>query len=453
MSAERDAKERATGSRLARLVDGLIPPALHADPDIQLRSRVLVVASFGLGVLTLAILVVRVVTVPPSLSVLLTAVVVAVMLTLPLVQRATRSHRIAGGLLVGVCLVVLPTLHLLRGVFPDATVALFAVVPLIASFFVGPRAGYVSAAILTATTVALQAVLVAPEAAHVVRFWSTYVTIIAVAPIMTAVLAAAYERGRARTQSRLAASNLALAAASARADAANRGKTDFLRHISHELRTPLNAILGYGELVLDQLRDEGNPIAADVEKIRGASEQLLGLINDMLDISRIEAGAIDIVSAEVDPHALLLQVRDTALPLAAVRHNTLVLDVPDALPRLWTDEQRLRQILLNLVSNACKFTDRGRVILSAAATAEHMRLRVRDTGVGLSPEECARIFEPFVQVHESLERRRQGSGLGLTLSRELALRLDGDITVTSEPGRGSEFTVVLPLRPPAPRPR
>ena len=435
-----------SGHQLARLVDRMIPPELHADHDAQLRSRVLVAASLGLGLLTCAALVVRLATFRPDLGVGVAVVMIGVLFALPFVQRATRSHRFAGGLLVSLLLVSLVVLHLGRGVFPDASLPLFAVVPPLAAFFVGSRAGYVTAVALVVAVLALQAVLVAPLQAQITEFWWTYVALAAVAPLMSAVVAAAYERARARTLRRLAATNLALAEASARADAANRGKTDFLRHVSHDLRTPLNAILGYGELVLEQLHEEGNPVAADVEKLHGASAQLLGLINDLLDISRIEAGIVDIVYAEVDPRLVLMQVHDTAVPLAAANHNTLVLAAPDDLPRLWTDEQRLRQILLNLVGNACKFTDDGQVRLTAEVASGHLLFRVRDTGVGLSAEQCARIFEPFVQVHASPERRRQGSGLGLALSRQLALRLGGELTVTSEPGRGAEFTLTLPLR-------
>ena len=442
-----DHEAQATSRPLARLVDRLIPPELHADIDAQLRSRVLVGASFGLGVLILVAVIVRLATFPFERGVLVGMSVLVVALILPLVQWISRSHRIAGGLMVVVWVLGLLAMNLLRGVFPDATMALFAVVPMIAAFFVGPRWGYASAWFLAVATLGLQAVLVAPQEVQVREFWWSYVVITAVAPLMGAVLAAAYERARARTQGRLAASNRALVEASARADAANRGKTDFLRHVSHELRTPLNAILGYGELVREQLAHERHPAAADVEKLCSASVQLLGLINELLDISRVEAGAVEIRCAEVDPLAVLAQVRDTALPLAAMHHNTLTIAAADRLPTLLTDEQRLRQILLNLVGNACKFTDGGTVAVFAEVAADAMRFRVRDSGVGLTAEQCRVIFEPFVQVHALAERRGQGSGLGLTLSRKLAVRLGGDITVVSEPGAGAEFTLQLPLRP------
>ncbi len=438
--------ERRAGASLARVIDRLIPAQLHAELDSQLRSRVLVFASFGLGLCALAAVVIRVSTFALDPGVLVAVGAMVVIFMLPFIQRATRSHRIAGGLLVGVLLATLVVLHLLRGGFPDASGPIFAIVPLIATFFVGPRFGFVSVAAIAAVLVGLQALLVPASAAQIAEFWWTFVGVTAIVPLMTAVLAAAYERARAQTQGQLAASNLALAEASARADAANRGKTEFVRHVSHELRTPLNAILGYGELIREQLGDEDHPAIADMDALRGASHQLLALINELLDISRAEAGMLDVVIAEVDPIVVLTQVRDTALPLARANLNTLTLVVDEGLPRLRSDEQRLRQILLNLVGNACKFTERGRVEIVVAGAAGELLFRVRDTGVGLTPEQCARIFQPFVQVHESAERRRQGSGLGLTLSRELALRLGGDITVVSEPGRGTEFTLRLPLR-------
>lgn len=448
MQDEADRDARRAGAGLILAIDRLIPTSLHADANSQLRSRVLVIGSIGLGLLTSAALAIRVLTFPFEPGVLIGSAGIAVMFSLPLIQRATRSHRIAGGLLVAVLVVILVALHLLRAVLPDPSIAVFAVVPLVAAFFVGTRFGFITAVLLASAAVALHVVLAAATQAQILDFWWTYAAIAAASPLMSAVLAAAYERARAETQSRLEATNVALAAASARAEAANHSKTEFLRHISHELRTPLNAISGYGELVHDQLSDEDNPLAADVDKIRRASAQLLGLINELLDLSRVEAGALEINYAEVEARDVIAEVLDTAAPLAAANHNTLASADPGPLPRLVTDAQRLRQILLNLVSNACKFTERGRVELAAEATAVDLRFRVRDTGVGLSAEERARIFEPFVQVHASEERRRQGSGLGLALSRELARRLGGDISVESEPGRGAEFTLRLPLRPP-----
>jgi adenylate cyclase len=176
------------------------------------------------------------------------------------------------------------------------------------------------------------------------------------------------------------------------------------------------------------------------------------LITDLLDISRIEAGAVDLELSDVSLAALLAEVRDTTAPLAAANYDQVVLDVEGALPDIRTDRHRLRQVLLNLTSNACKFTERGRVVLSAETAPDDpvaVLLRVRDTGVGMTAEQLARIFEPFVQVHASIARRRQGSGLGLTISRRLVEALGGAITVESQPGLGTTCTVRLPRYHPA----
>ena len=179
-------------------------------------------------------------------------------------------------------------------------------------------------------------------------------------------------------------------------------------------------------------------------KIRGASQQLIALINDLLDISRIEAGALDIALGEVSLGSLVHEVREMSLPLAAANNNTILAAVAEDVPRVVSDERRLRQVLLNLASNACKFTERGRIVLEAVTDGDGAALRVRDTGCGMTPEQVARLFEPFVQVHPSAAHRGKGTGLGLALSRRLVESLGGSISVESEPGRGTQFTVRLP---------
>jgi len=428
-------------------LDRLIPAALHAEPEVQLRSRVLVASSFGIGAFALVSLIVRLATAPFDRGAIVGFVAIAVISTLPWVQRYSRSYRLAGGIFVALLLVVFPAFHLLLGVFPAPALVLFPILPLLQTFFVGGRSGLVTAVVLALTILALCLGLPPPGPERLTALSWTFMSLGAATCLMIAVIAFAFERARVRSQARLQAANIAFEEAHAQAEAANRSKTEFLRHVSHELRTPLNSILGYGELVQEALADEGNLAhAADLEKIRDASRQLLGLINDLLDISRIEAGAVDLEFAEVTPLRLLEQVRDTILPLISANHNTLDLVVAPDLPPLITDEQRLRQILLNLLSNASKFTDQGRIVVTAETTADALVLRVRDTGAGMTPEQCSRLFEPFAQVHASLALRRQGTGLGLALSRRLVEQLGGTIAVRSEPGHGSEFTIHLPLR-------
>ena len=427
--------------------DRLIPAALHAEAEAQFRSRVLVAGCIGIAVLALAAVLVRLATVPFDRGVILAFVAIAVVSAIPWVQYRYRSYRLAGGLYVANAIVTLPAFHLLLGVFPAPALIMFPVPSLLLTFFVGGRSGLYSAVGLALTILALRIVLPPPGPEKLATLAWTFVAVGMATCVLVALVAIAFERARVNSQARLQAANIAFEEAHARAEAANRSKTEFLRHMSHELRTPLNSILGYGALVQEALAEEGNLAhTADLEKIRDASQQLLALINDLLDISRIEAGAVDLEFAEVTPLRLLEQARDTVLPLLAVNHNTLELVVAPDLPPLITDEQRLRQVLLNLLSNASKFTESGRIVVTADATADALVLRVRDSGVGMTPEQCARLFEPFAQVHASLALRRQGTGLGLALSRGFVEQLGGTITVRSEPGRGSEFTVHLPLR-------
>jgi signal transduction histidine kinase len=428
-------------------LDRLIPAALHAEPETQLRSRVLVAGCFGIAGLALASMLVRMATVPLDGGAILAFAAIAVVSMLPWVQHRYRSYRLAGGLYVANAVITLPIFHLLLGFFPAPALIMFPVPPLLLTFFVGGRSGLFTAVGLALSIVALRLALPLPGPEQLATLAWTFAAVGAATCVLVALVAFAFERARVGSQARLQAANIAFEEAHARAEAENRSKTEFLRHVSHELRTPLNSILGYGELVQEALADEGNLAhAADLDKIRDASQQLLALINDLLDISRIEAGAVDLEFAEVTPIRLLEHVRDTVLPLLSANHNTLELVVAPDLPPLITDEQRLRQVLLNLLSNASKFTERGRIVVTADTAADALVLRVRDSGVGMTPEQCARLFEPFAQVHASLALRRQGTGLGLALSRRLVEQLGGTITVRSEPSHGSEFTIHLPLR-------
>ena len=230
------------------------------------------------------------------------------------------------------------------------------------------------------------------------------------------------------------------------ARAANRAKSDFLAVMSHELRTPLNAIGGYAELLEMGIRGPINDEQRhDLERIRASQQHLLGLISGVLDMSRIEAGrvAYDIEPTPVDP--FLDEIVGLVAPLARAKSLALEHAVSDPGLAVLADREKLRQILLNLFSNAIRYTPAGgRITIAAEASGEDVAITTSDTGIGIAPDALERIFEPFVQLDRSLTRVREGIGLGLSISRDLARGMGGEITVESRQGEGARFTLTLP---------
>ncbi|MFL5597655.1 MAG: ATP-binding protein, partial [Gemmatimonadaceae bacterium] len=231
-----------------------------------------------------------------------------------------------------------------------------------------------------------------------------------------------------------------------RADEANRAKSQFLAAMSHELRTPLNAIGGYAELITLGLRGPVTEAqAADLERIKRSQQHLLEIINDILNLSRIEAGQTVYENSPVVIKDVLEAVGQMIEPQAAAKGlKFVVVQCPENVIA-WADRTKVDQVLLNLLSNAVKFTNVGTVSLECEwQNHGQVRLRVRDTGTGIAGDELDRIFQPFVQVGRSLTQRLEGTGLGLAISRDLARGMGGDITVTSKIGEGSAFTLSLP---------
>jgi signal transduction histidine kinase len=229
---------------------------------------------------------------------------------------------------------------------------------------------------------------------------------------------------------------------------ASENKSQFVSSVSHELRTPLNAIIGLTEMMVTNAARFGTEKALEpLKRVNAAGTHLLGLINQVLDLSKIEAGKLELNPESVSLAPLIDEVIGTARQLAEQNKNRLVVEAEKSLGAVTVDPMRLRQILLNLLSNACKFTKQGEVKLKARRVAnggDWIELAVSDTGIGMTPEQQAKLFAEFTQADSLTARRFGGTGLGLAISRRLARMMGGDVTVTSEPGKGSVFTVRLP---------
>jgi len=235
------------------------------------------------------------------------------------------------------------------------------------------------------------------------------------------------------------------------AEEANRAKSSFLANMSHELRTPLNAIIGYSEMLREEATDqEQSGMLPDLEKICTAGKHLLALINDILDLSKIEAGKTELVLETFDVSGLIAEIVTTIKPLLERNNNTLEIHGADAGDLMHADLVRVRQCLLNLLSNACKFTEHGTITLQVRRVTEPsgdwITFRVTDTGIGMTPEQQSRLFQDFSQADASTTRKYGGTGLGLAISQRFCHMMGGDIMVESIQGQGSTFTILLPAK-------
>ena len=253
-----------------------------------------------------------------------------------------------------------------------------------------------------------------------------------------------------KLEQKVAQRTQSLTQAMEQADSANKAKSEFLANMSHELRTPLNAIIGYSEILIEEAEDlEFEDFIPDLQKICGAAKHLLGLINDVLDLSKIEAGRMEIYAETFAINSLIEDVVGTIAPLVAQKNNQLIVNCDPEIGEMYADLTKVRQNLFNLLSNACKFTEAGNISLTVnryeLEQQPWIQFQVQDSGIGMTLEQIDKLFQAFTQADSSTTRKYGGTGLGLTITKKFCQMMGGDIRVESEFGRGSNFIIELPI--------
>jgi signal transduction histidine kinase len=451
--------------RVVALLERRVPPALLADSETRRRSLLIVGTGWVMIIACVFTIPVLLATTRGGARIAASAVnlgtIGLALLTLDLLRR--HGTRVAGHTLSAVTFVGILWVVVISGALTSPYWVLLVAVPILAAQMAGRAAGHLWTLLCLGSVTVLWALdrlgvelpRVTDPAAHTTTT-ALYTAMAILAVHMLSYLAevakddAISRAEQVRGQLELADHEVGEAQVLVQqAVAASAAKTAFMATMSHELRTPLNAVIGYAEMLVEDADSRGlEPMRDDLGKIVGASQHLLKLIEDILDLSRVEAEKLDLRCERFAGQELAREVVGVLAPLARQRGDHLELRAPGAPIVVYLDRGRVRQILVNLIGNAIKFTAGGRITVEARGEEEAGRrwlvLIVEDTGIGIAPVDLARIFEPFTQVDSSPRRRYEGSGLGLSLSRRLAQTMGGALSVRSQAGRGSTFTLRLP---------
>ena len=457
-----DKKKATLGKRFLRLLDKILPQELRdAEADVLRRSRVVGGFSAFMFIMTLTML-------PmlqwkegffsEPLNITIFAELFGYALNIYLLHK-TRSYRIAGIIMCFQLFFMSVLFDYFMGGYSTLALMWLAATPLFTLFLAGRRWSFVFFGLLIlfmAVTASLKlsgfTFPKPPTETPTEAIISTLFVIIFYATVFFGV-AWMFELARLDAQDNLHKSmkkNQALLLARNAAQEANRAKSSFLATMSHELRTPLNAIIGYSEMLQEEFEDDSHlkEYALDIERIQSSGQHLLLLINDLLDLSKIEAGKMELHIEQFELITLLGNIESTLEPLLAKNDNRLSLVLGENLGGIVTDRTRLRQSLLNLLSNATKFTHQGEVTLYAKRTQKKgkdwFEFKIQDTGIGMSSKQLNSLFEKFTQGDTSTTRKYGGTGLGLAITKELCQLLGGTIEAESEKGKGSTFTFCIP---------
>jgi signal transduction histidine kinase len=451
--------------RIVQLLERGLPPTLLADNETRRRSLLIVGTAWVMiiaCVFTIPVLLATTRGAPRIVvSVINLGTISAALAALQLLRR--RGTRAAGHTLTAIAFVGIMWVVAISGALTSPYWALLVTVPILAAQMAGRPAGHLWTLMSLGAVTLLWALdrlgvelprLTDPAAHTTTAALYTGMAVLAVHVLSyLAEIAKDDAVGRAeQARAHLERADQEVGEAQVlvqQAVAASAAKSAFMATMSHELRTPLNAVIGYAEMLVEDADARGlEPMRDDLGKIVDASQRLLKLIEDILELSRVEAQKLDLRCERFAAQELVREVVGVLSPLARQRGDQIELHVPDEPIVVYLDRGRVRQVLINLVGNAIKFTVGGRI--SVAVRGEHdggrpwLLLVVEDTGIGIAPEDLARIFDPFTQVDSSPRRRYEGSGLGLSLSRRLAQNMGGALSVRSQPGRGSAFTLRLP---------